>query len=172
MELFIREERRHAELLREFMTDHFMPVRDHAWTDAVFRGIRRLAGFELYLHALIGAELIGSAYYRALERATGCKRLKVLCRTLVADELAHIGFESELLRELQTQRQAALRSFIRTLHRAVFTCASAFVWATHRGVLRKSGYGVIAFVQTCRAQYAFHLDSGVPAEHQIHPTPS
>lgn len=172
MELFIREERRHAELLRDFMTDHCIPVRKHAWTDTLFRGLRRLAGLELYLHVLVGAELIGNAYYRGLERATGCKRLNVLCRTLVADELAHIGFESELLRELQTKRTAAVRSFIRTLHRASFTCAALFVWTTHRGVLRESGFGAMAFVRTCRAQYAFHLDSASAAERQGHPTPS
>ena len=88
-ELFIREEQQHAALLRGFMEDHQIPLKCHDWTEWVFRGVRRLAGLELYLYVLISAELIGVVYYRALEQATGCQRLKVLCRTLVSDELAH-----------------------------------------------------------------------------------
>jgi hypothetical protein len=96
-ELFIREEQRHAALLQAFMEDHRIALKRTDWTDRVFRLIRRLAGLELYLYVLISAELIGIAYYRALEAATHCQRLTVLCRVLVSDELAHVGFESQLL---------------------------------------------------------------------------
>ena len=88
VELFIREEQRHAALLRAFMEDHGIPLKRRDWTDRVFRRLRSLAGLELYLCVLITAELIGNVYYRALASATGCQRLKVLCRTLVADASA------------------------------------------------------------------------------------
>src|SRR5262252_4170242 len=103
-ELFIREEQRHAALLQGFMEDHQIPLKNTDWTDRMFRRLRRLAGFELYLHVLITAELIGNVYYRALETATGCQRLKVLCRTLVSDELVHVAFESQLLLSLRAER--------------------------------------------------------------------
>src|SRR6185437_10083069 len=51
-ELFIREEQRHARLLREFMEEHGIRAKCRHWTDGVFRRLRRLAGFELYLHVL------------------------------------------------------------------------------------------------------------------------
>src|SRR6185312_3032561 len=117
-ELFIREEQRHARLLREFMEEHGIRAKCRHWTDGVFRRLRRLAGFELYLHVLIAAELIGNVYYHALESVTGCQRLRVLCRTLISDELAHIGYESELILELRARKPAALRTLIRLLHRA------------------------------------------------------
>src|ERR1700722_11443267 len=88
IELLIREEQRHASLLLAFMQDHRMPLKTTDWTDRVFRHIRRLAGLRLYRSVLISAELIGNVYYRALESVTGCKRLQVLCRTIVSDELA------------------------------------------------------------------------------------
>src|SRR5262249_17987706 len=147
-------ERRHGDLLREFMTDHCMRVRNHAPTDLLFRAIRKLAGFELYLHVLVTAELIGSVYYRALETATGCQRLKILCRTLVADELAHIGFESELLRELSDRRSALPRGCMRIAHRAFFTGAALTVWMAHHAILRRVGYDAGTFLRVCRAQYA------------------
>jgi len=158
VELFIREQRRHADLLREFMTDHGMRVRNHSPTDLAFRAIRRLAGFELYLHVLIAAELIGNVYYRALETVTGCRRLKILCRTLVADELAHIGFESALLRELHARRSTLTRAVTRIAHRAFFSGVILTVWTTHRGILRQVGYDLATFTRVCRAQYSFYLD--------------
>jgi len=156
--LFIREEQRHAALLGTFMQDHQMPLKHGDWTDQVFRRLRRAAGLELYLHVLIGAELIGNVYYRALEAATGCQRLKVLCRTLVADELAHIGFESHVLLALRARHPAALRSLTRFAHRSFFVSTAAIVWLTHHAVLRQAGYRVGSFLRACAAQYDFYLE--------------
>jgi hypothetical protein len=157
-ELFIREEQRHARLLREFMEEHGIRAKSRHWSDALFRRIRRLAGFELYLHVLITAEIIGNVYYHALESLTGCQRLRALCRTLIADELAHIGYESELILELRARRPAALRTLIRLMHRALFCGAACAVWISHRAVLSRAGHSAAGFLRTCLAQYAFHLD--------------
>jgi hypothetical protein len=157
-ELLIREEQRHAALLRSFMVDHQIALKTRDWTDRLFRRLRRVAGLELYLYVLISAELIGNVYYRALESATGCQRLKVLCRTLVADELAHVGFESHLLLALRARRAAPLRALIRLSHRAFFLATVTVVWLTHAAVLRQVGYGARSFLRVCLAQYAFYLE--------------
>ena len=157
-ELFIREEQRHARLLREFMEEHGIRARCRHWSDAIFRRLRRLAGFELYLHVLITAELIGYVYYHALESVTGCQRLKVLCRALIADELAHVGYESELILELRAQKPAAMRTLVRLAHRAFFCSAACAVWISHRRVLERAGHTAAGFLRACLAQYAFHLD--------------
>jgi tRNA isopentenyl-2-thiomethyl-A-37 hydroxylase MiaE len=158
MELFIREEQRHAALLKEFMEDHQIPLKSRDWTDGAFRALRRLAGLELYLQVLISAELIGNVYYRALEAATGCRRLKVLCRTLVGDELAHVAFESQLLLALRSRRSAPARALMRLAHRTLFAGTAGVVWLTHRPVLRRTGYDARGFVRMCLAQYAFYLE--------------
>ena len=158
MGLFVREEQRHAALLQEFMEDHGIPLKRHDWTDRVFRALRRLAGLELYLHVLIVAELIGKVYYRALEAATDCQRLKILCRILVCDELAHVGFESQLLLALRAERPAAARAAMRLAHRAFFAGTVGIVWLMHRAVLRRAGYGARSFLRSCLTQYAFYLE--------------
>jgi hypothetical protein len=158
VELFIREEQRHAALLRAFMQDHRIPLRTTHWTDQVFRGVRRLAGLELYLCVLITAELIGNVYYRALGSATGCQRLRVLCRTLVADELVHVAFESQLLLDLRGARPHWMRGLIHLTHRAFFAATACVVWSTHRSLLRQTGYDARAFLRRCLAQYGFYLD--------------
>ena len=170
IDLLIREERRHASLLRAFMQDHRLPLKSADWTDGFFRRIRRLAGLPLYLSVLISAELIGTVYYRALESATNCRRLQVLCRTLVADELAHVGFESQLLLALRARRGAASRTLARALHLIFFAGTAAVVWWTHRSVLRRAGRGARGFLRACLAQYAFYLEpTGADSKQALSP---
>jgi rubrerythrin len=166
IELLIREEQRHASLLRAFMQDHRIPLKRADWTDWVFRHIRRLAGLRLYLYVLISAELIGHVYYRALESATDCLRLRALCRTIVADELAHVGFESQLLLSMQAGRAAS--PVARWAHRIFFAGTAIVVWITHRAVLRRAGHGARSFLRSCLAQYRFYLGPTGAGEFELH----
>jgi hypothetical protein len=156
-ELLIREEQQHAILLRGFMAAHAIPTRQHHWTDRLFRRIRKLAELEFALGVLLSAELIGNVYYRALEVATGCQRLRLLCRVLVADELAHVGFESDLLLAIRARRSAPVRLALDLAHRTFFMATAIVVWATHRPVLERAGYGMFGFLRACQAQYRFYL---------------
>jgi hypothetical protein len=161
-ELLIREEQRHAALLKAYMEENLIALKRRDWTDGLFRGIRRLAGLELYLHILISAELIGIVYYRALETATTCPRLMVLCRVLVSDELAHVGFESQLLLSLRAGRTAPLQAAMLSAHRIFFVGTAVVVWLTHRALLRRAGYSGLRFLRTCLGQYGFYLDPLIP----------
>jgi hypothetical protein len=167
IELLIREEQQHAALLGAFMAEHGIPAKRHDWTDRMFRRIRKLAELELTLGVLMTAELIGNVYYRALEMATDCQRLRLLCRMLVADELAHVGFESDLLMAMRSRRSASVRLAVDLAHRTFFLGTAMVVWATHRPVLRRAGYGMLTFLAACRAQYRFYLQP--PQLKQIKP---
>jgi hypothetical protein len=156
--LVIAEEQHHAALLGAFMDEHGIPRKSSDWTDHVFRRLRRLAGFELYLSVLVTAELIGKVYYRALEAATGSRQLQTLCRILVADELAHVGLETDLLRGMHETKSPAGRWLATASLRTFFTAASFVVWFEHRRVLRSAGYGLGTFMRACAAQYAFYLE--------------
>lgn len=156
--LLIAEEQHHAALLGAFMDEHGMPRKHSDWTDHAFRRLRRLAGFELYLSVLVTAELIGKVYYRALEAATGSRQLQTLCRMLVADELAHVGLETDLLRGMHEKKSPLIRWLKTTALRTFFTGASLVVWFEHRRVLRSAGYGLGTFMRACAAQYSFYLE--------------
>jgi len=156
--LFIGEEQHHAALLGEFMDQHGIPRKEQDWTDGVFRHVRKLAGFELHLSVLITAELIGIVYYRALEAATGSRQLKALCHLIVADELAHVGFESDLLLSAQEGKRPIVRAATVLAHRTFFTGVSLVVWCTHRKVLRAAGYTLRTFLRACGAQFSFYLE--------------
>jgi hypothetical protein len=156
--LILAEEQHHASLLGEFMKQHGLARKRGNWTDRVFRRVRRLAGFELHVFDLLTAELIGKVYYRALEAATGCRQLQALCRMLVADELAHVGFESDLLRAMHARESPTLRTARTAARRAFYLGATLAVWFTHKRVLRAAGYRMSSFVRACAAQYAFYLE--------------
>ena len=156
-ELLIREEQQHAALLRAFMAAHAIPIRQHRWTNGVLRRLRNMAELELALGLLLSTELIGHVYYRALEMATGCQRLRLLCRMLVADELAHVGFESDLLLALRGRKPAPARIAVDLAHRTLFVGTTLAAWIAHRAVLSQAGYGMLGFLKACRAQYRFYL---------------
>jgi hypothetical protein len=157
IELLIAEEQHHAALLGSFMDQQGIPRKVSHWTDRVFRWVRRLGGFELHICVLITAELIGKVYYRALEAATGCAQLRALCRLLVADELAHVGFESALLLAMRARQGPLVRSAKAAAHHALLAGASWVVWLTHGRVLRAAGYRRGSFLRACEAQYCFYL---------------
>lgn len=82
----------------------------------------------------------------------------MLCRGLASDELAHVGFESQLLLTLRAGRAAPVQAMMRLAHRAFFAATAGVVWVTHRSVLRQGGYGARGFLRVCLAQYAFYLE--------------
>jgi hypothetical protein len=156
-ELLIREEQQHAVLLKRFMAEHGIPTRQRHWTDRIFRRMRKLAELQFALSVLLTAELIGNVYYRALENATECQRLRLLCRMLVADELAHVGFESDLLLSMRAGKSAPARIAMDLAHRMFLMGTALVVWTTHRAVLQRSGFGLVGFLRACEAQYRFYL---------------
>jgi hypothetical protein len=167
VELLILEKQSHAALLLVYMKANQIAPKRTDRTDRWFRRVRRLAGLELYLYVLISAELIGIVYYRALETATNCPRLTLLCRVLVADELAHVGFESQLLLSLQADRGSWISALMRIAHRGFFVGTAAVVWWSHRAVLRRSGHGALSFLRACLSRYGFYLE---PVKAECTPT--
>ncbi|HTY48899.1 MAG TPA: hypothetical protein VMB48_04315 [Steroidobacteraceae bacterium] len=161
LELLVAEERRHAELLGQFMDDHAIPRRRRHWSNSVFRALRRLGGLQGALSVLLSAELVGIVYYRALECATGCAQLRVLARMLVADELVHVAFEAELLRALWARRPALTLAAC-CLQRLLLGGTALAVWASHRRVLRCAGHSARTFLRACVEQYTFQLGRPLP----------
>jgi len=158
IELLIHEELRHASLLHIFMRDHWIPMKRSGWSYPLSGYLRGLAGLHWQLSMLISAELTGIVYYRALESVTDCQRLRLLCRGVVSDKLAHVGFESELLAMLRADRPASLQALVRSVHRAFFTSAAVIVWWTHRPLLHRAGHSARSFVRSCLAQYEFYME--------------
>jgi len=101
--------------------------------------------------------MIGNVYYRALEAATGSRRLQALCRLMVADELVRVAYHAEALIAIRQQRAALPRLAVSALHRMFLSSTALVVWAVHRRALARAGHRPMTFLRAFLAQYEFYL---------------
>jgi hypothetical protein len=152
--LFIAEEQNHALLLKRFMDRHEIETIKKNWTDTVFRRLRKGVGYELSITVLITAEIISLIYYRALKSCTGSRILARVCDKLLADEAAHVRYESELIIYIRNSRPAPVRQLMGLLHRALFMGTTLVVYFEHRQVLEGGGYNFATFWAACRSEFS------------------
>jgi hypothetical protein len=158
--LFIGEEQNHALLLKRFMALHRIEPLKKNWTDTVFRRLRKNVGFELSLSVLITAEIISLVYYKALQRGTGSSLLKAICNKILADENAHITYESALLNHLRQAKPAVIRKLIILLHQLLLLGTITVVYWSHKPVLNRGGDDFSRFFAACWLEFS---DRFVPA---------
>jgi hypothetical protein len=140
LHLFIKEEQRHsARLLRFMQQQGIAPVAKH-WVDSIFRHLRGLAGLELSLRVLVTAEIIAVPYYRALGRATKSPLLRALSSRILADEGAHLRFQSSMLRRVALCRINLLARAVSRMHRLFLVATVCIVWREHQTVFEAAGY--------------------------------
>jgi hypothetical protein len=145
MKLFIREEQRHARYLARFMELAGIPLARKIFIDAVFRGLRRLAGLECSISVLVTAEIIAKVYYRALHDATKSDFLRTICRQILSDEKMHVQFQSERLAILRMGRSTSLLALTVFAQRFLFAGTLVVVWIKCGRTFRAAGDSIASF---------------------------
>jgi hypothetical protein len=145
LRLFLAEEHRHSSDLARFLKLAGLPLIEKSWTDSVFRWLRHLAGLELSISVLAAAEVIALVYYKALREATESAVLRQLCDQVLADEVAHVRFQSERLATIRQHRAQWQTAIANGLHRLLFAGTCLAVWWTHARLYRAGGYGFRRF---------------------------
>jgi hypothetical protein len=146
MKAFIREENRHASDLAVWMEHHHIPLlgeKKH-WQDELFRWLRNLAGVELSISILLTAEIIATAYYRALGRSTSSLYLTTVCKKILQDEDEHLYFQSFGLSLFYAKRGNLLNQFIQLLRLSTVAIAGTIIYVSHYRVFYA---GKINFLQ-------------------------
>ena len=149
MELFIREEQRHAHLLGQFLTQAGLPLRQRTRLDSIFRWLRRRAGLELCITVLLTAETVGTVYYKTLRRATRSLLLRRICEQLLRDEAKHVRFHAERLASIARRRAAWKTWLTRAGHRLLFAGSCLAVWLKHRRALQAGGLNLVRYWRNC-----------------------
>lgn len=142
---FIREEQMHAAGLARFMAVEGLPRIGRHWVDSVFRWLRTLSGLEVSITVLITAELIATAYYKALRDATRSLKLQAICNQILLDEEMHINFQSFTLRKFFVHHSPLRQKLSRIAHRILMAGTIGVVWLHHRKVLKAGGYTLSSF---------------------------
>jgi hypothetical protein len=165
MELFIREEQRHAALLGSFMDLVGIARIRHTCVDSVFRRLRRFAGLETSICVLLTAEVIAKIYYRALLAATASPALRAICRRLLEDEASHVEFQSERLAILRRKRARWRVAAAVATQRLLFAGSVAVVICRHKPVLRLANYSFLVFWRDCHREFRQSLILMDPAHY-------
>jgi bacterioferritin (cytochrome b1) len=156
---FIAEEQGHARSLARFMDLAGIPWVKYAWSDWVFRRLRRGADLELSIAVLITAELIATIYYAALREATASGLLRALCDKILEDEAYHVRFQSQRLDLLRIGRPRWWIALLEESQRLFMRGTCLVVWKAHNPVLRAGGYTFSGFHRACQSQLASTLRS-------------
>ena len=167
--LFVSEEQNHALLLKRFMARHGIECIKRNWTDTVFRRLRKDVGYELSVTVLITAEIIALIYYKALRACTGSVVLKAVCDKILADETAHVEYESEVLSSIRNAKPWPLKRAANFQHQFLFCGTVLVVYFEHQRVLRRGGYSLGKFWAACWTEYmkCFSERSGVPVATEV-----
>ena len=142
LQLFIKEEQRHSDLLGRFLGAQGARCLRRHWVHAVFRRVRGLAGLEVRMRVLATAEVLAIPYYTALRDATGSPLLRSICTRILTEEAEHLRFQAFTFGRLGLRRAALLRALTRAAHRCFLMATTLLVWMEHRLVFRAGGYSL------------------------------
>jgi hypothetical protein len=141
VELFIREEQRHGEMLGRFLDLAGAGRAAADWGDRLFRACRYAAADpEVWTTPVVMVETLALVYYNAIRRATRSPVLRAVCGQILYDEVPHLRFQCERLAALYRRRSRAAWRLTMAAQRAAFAAVAGLVWVGHRRALRAGGY--------------------------------
>jgi hypothetical protein len=159
LELFVAEEAEHARLLGGLVRRFGGRLIRRHWTHLLFRSARRALGLNFEIQMLLIAELIGTAYYRMLERRARDPILDQVCARILADEAQHVAFHLEHLRDLHTLLLPAERAGWCLQFQLLFSVSLLVAWVDHREALAAIGTTRDEFFAGARAECISFLDA-------------
>ncbi len=158
LELFVAEEGEHARLLQLLVARFGGRLISRHWTHLLFRAARRALGLNFEIQVLLIAELVGTAYYRVLQRRVCDPVLDQVCARILADEAQHVAFHLDHLREIHAALLPAERAAWTLQFQLLFTAALNVAWIDHRSALKATGASRNEFLVTARSECIAFLD--------------
>ena len=162
LELFVAEEAEHARLLQSLVERFGGRLIARHWTHQLFRVARRALGLNFEIQVLLIAELVGTAYYRLLQRRARDSILDQVCARILSDEAQHVAFHLDRLREIHAGLLPVERSAWCLQFQLLFTAA-----LDHREALAATGAVRREFSHEARGECIAFLD-GLTATRTSH----
>ncbi len=168
LELFVAEEGEHARLLQNLVARFGGRLITRHWTHLLFRTARRALGLNFEIQVLLIAELVGTAYYRVLQRRVRDPILDQVCERILADEAQHVAFHLDHLRDIHAGLLPVERTAWSLQFQLLFSAALRVAWLDHRAALRATGSKRAEFFADARGECIRFLDSLAAREaHEI-----
>ncbi|MEU9833436.1 ferritin-like domain-containing protein [Streptosporangium sp. NPDC048047] len=152
--LFVAEERDHARMLAALLAAAGAPTIAGHWSDVVFVRLRRVLGLRLELMVLMVAEVVALRYYRAVRDGSRDRLASDVAGRILADELRHVPFHRDRLRESFRPLPGAVRVAARLAWWTLTLGACAVVVWDHGPALRRLGVTRTAFAADVTGLFA------------------
>jgi hypothetical protein len=152
LRLFVAEEAEHARLLAGLLQRFGGSVITRHWTHFLFRAVRRALGLNFEIQTLLIAELVGTAYYRLLQRRGRDPILDQVCLRILDDEAQHVAFHLDHLRARHAALLPAERALWSLQFQVLFSAALWVAWIDHRVLMKNLGANRGEFFRTARRE--------------------
>lgn len=139
------EEQRHSELFRRGLGHLGAPTLAAHWSDAAFTRLRRVLGLRTELALFLVAESVAMGYFTALRSSAPDPVIRGIGRRVESDELHHLRFQIDRLRQGFESTPAPARMVVGSLWAAVAAGAATVLVVDHAGALRACGLRPAAF---------------------------
>jgi hypothetical protein len=149
MELFIREEQRHAELMAGILKRMNASLLTSDWTDNCFMFMRHMSGLHTELLVVLMPEMIARVYFDALRRGFPNPAMNAVFTQIVQDEEGHLAFHVDFLNELFSNLSFARRIAVQTIWRLAFRAVCVVVYYDHGSLLGALGSSPKKFWDEC-----------------------
>jgi hypothetical protein len=141
VDLFVREEQRHGELLGRYLDLTGIGRITSNWGDSLFRRFRYcITDMEIWTTPVVMVESLAMIYYNAIRRATQSTVLQTISKQILADEVPHVRFQCERLAVIFRSHSRVRFWLTMATHRLLFLVIVILVWAGHRRALHAGGY--------------------------------
>jgi hypothetical protein len=159
LDLFIKEEQEHARLLEKLVGRFHGRLITRHWTHSLFRLFRRALGVNFELQVLVIAELVGTGYYRILQRYSDDPVIAQVCALVLKDEARHVEFHCERFAADQGAWLPLERSAWAAQFQALFVSATTVAWVDHRRAVCSLGGDRREFFAEARGECIRFLDA-------------
>lgn len=139
VDLWFKEEEGHSRLLGEALKRFKAPEITSHWSFELFCGVRRIAGVNFELYALLLTEITSHVYYKMMGRHCPDSAVGRMCALINRDEAGHIAFHRARLCSEGTRFGRSYGKCWELFFRLRGLAAGTVLWINHRGALKAMG---------------------------------
>ncbi len=149
VDLFIKEEQRHATMLAQVILAMNGTLLSWHWSDVVFILLRRVLGLKTELLILLIAEVVGKCFYKCVADDIEDPDVKDLFSLIVLDEIAHLDFHATFLSEQLANYHWLLKCTVYYSWCVIFYTACFVFVIDHRAALNALNVPTVEFINKC-----------------------
>jgi hypothetical protein len=149
IDLFIKEEQYHALVLAQIIQSMDGTLLSWHWTDLAFIVLRRMLGLKTEIFILLIAEIIGKCFYNACSNKLDDPRLRDAFALIVLDEIGHLEFHCDFLREQMKDYPKGLTQVCYSIWSFLFLTACFVFIFDHRHSLEALKVRPRDFLEDC-----------------------